>query len=70
MAGLFRYMYAVEQSIPAAKRTIAITQKGNDMETQDRKSPHTLFWIAGIAVTVFSAVGIFIGFLASKRSGD
>ena len=28
------------------------------METQARKSPHTLFWIAGIAVTVFSAVGI------------
>ena len=28
------------------------------METPARKSPHTLFWIAGIAVTVFSAVGI------------
>jgi outer membrane lipoprotein SlyB len=28
------------------------------METQSNKSPHTLFWIAGIAVTVFSAVGI------------
>lgn len=28
------------------------------METQAGKSPHTLFWIAGIAVTVFSAVGI------------
>jgi len=28
------------------------------METQANKSPHTLFWIAGIAVTVFSAVGI------------
>jgi len=28
------------------------------METQASKSPHTLFWIAGIAVTVFSAVGI------------
>jgi outer membrane lipoprotein SlyB len=28
------------------------------METQEKKSPHTLFWIAGIAVTVFSAAGI------------
>ena len=28
------------------------------METQASKSPHTLFWIAGIAVTVFSAAGI------------
>src|SRR5688572_11036133 len=28
------------------------------METQANKSPHTLYWIAGIAVTVFSAVGI------------
>ena len=28
------------------------------METQANKSPHTLFWIAGIAVTMFSAVGI------------
>ena len=28
------------------------------METQANKSPHTLFWIAGIAVTVFSAAGI------------
>ncbi len=28
------------------------------METPANKSPHTLFWIAGIAVTVFSAVGI------------
>jgi outer membrane lipoprotein SlyB len=28
------------------------------METNASKSPHTLFWIAGIAVTVFSAVGI------------
>ena len=28
------------------------------METPTRNSPHTLFWIAGIAVTVFSAVGI------------
>jgi outer membrane lipoprotein SlyB len=28
------------------------------METPTSKSPHTLFWIAGIAVTVFSALGI------------
>jgi outer membrane lipoprotein SlyB len=28
------------------------------METQTNKSPHTLFWIAGIAVTVFSVAGI------------
>lgn len=28
------------------------------METQTGKSPHTLFWIAGIAVTVFSVAGI------------
>jgi outer membrane lipoprotein SlyB len=28
------------------------------VETPANKSPHTLFWIAGIAVTVFSAVGI------------
>lgn len=28
------------------------------METQANKSPHMLFWIAGIAVTVFSAGGI------------
>ena len=28
------------------------------METQTNNSPHTLFWIAGIAVTVFSAAGI------------
>jgi len=28
------------------------------METQARKSPHMLYWIAGIAVTVFSVVGI------------
>jgi outer membrane lipoprotein SlyB len=28
------------------------------METPTSKSPHTLFWIAGTAVTLFSAVGI------------
>lgn len=28
------------------------------METLTTKSPHALFWIAGIVVTVFSAVGI------------
>ena len=28
------------------------------METQTSKSPHTLYWIAGIAVTMFSAVGV------------
>jgi outer membrane lipoprotein SlyB len=28
------------------------------METQKSKSPHTLCWIAGTAVTVFSAVGV------------
>ena len=28
------------------------------METQANKSPHTLFWIAGITVTMLSAVGI------------
>jgi outer membrane lipoprotein SlyB len=28
------------------------------METPNNKSPHTLFWIAGTAVTLFSAVGI------------
>src|SRR5690242_12167153 len=32
--------------------------EGNDMETRTNKSPHTLNWIAGIAVTLFSAVGI------------
>ncbi|OGA22280.1 MAG: hypothetical protein A3I02_04500 [Betaproteobacteria bacterium RIFCSPLOWO2_02_FULL_67_26] len=40
------------------------------METQDRKSPHTLFWIAGIAVTVFSAVGIaaIMGWIPTSTS--
>ena len=40
------------------------------METQARKSPHTLFWIAGIAVTVFSAVGIaaILGWIPTSTS--
>ena len=40
------------------------------METQDKKSPHTLFWIAGIAVTVFSAVGIaaIMGWIPASTS--
>ena len=40
------------------------------METQTNKSPHTLFWIAGIAVTVFSAVGIaaIMGWIPTSTS--
>jgi len=40
------------------------------METQVNKSPHTLFWIAGIAVTVFSAVGIaaIMGWIPTSTS--
>ena len=40
------------------------------METQDKKSPHTLFWIAGIAVTVFSAAGIaaIMGWIPTSTS--
>ena len=40
------------------------------METQANKSPHTLFWIAGIAVTVFSAVGIaaIMGWIPTSTS--
>jgi outer membrane lipoprotein SlyB len=40
------------------------------METQARKSPHTLFWIAGIAVTVFSAAGIaaIMGWIPTSTS--
>ena len=40
------------------------------METQDKKSPHTLFWIAGIAVTVFSATGIaaIMGWIPTSTS--
>lgn len=40
------------------------------METQTNKSPHTLFWIAGIAVTVFSAAGIaaIMGWIPSSTS--
>jgi outer membrane lipoprotein SlyB len=59
-----------EQSIPGAKGTIASTRKEYTMETQDRKSPHTLFWIAGIAVTVFSAAGIaaIMGWIPTSTS--
>lgn len=28
------------------------------METQAKKSPHPLMWVAGIAITLFSAVGV------------
>jgi outer membrane lipoprotein SlyB len=40
------------------------------MESQPNKSPHTLFWIAGIAVTVFSAVGIaaILGWIPTSTS--
>ena len=40
------------------------------METQTSKSPHTLFWIAGIAVTVFSAAGIaaIMGWIPTSTS--
>jgi outer membrane lipoprotein SlyB len=40
------------------------------METQAGKSPHKLFWIAGIAVTVFSAVGIaaIMGWIPTSTS--
>jgi outer membrane lipoprotein SlyB len=40
------------------------------METQTNKSPHTLFWIAGIAVTVFSAAGIaaIMGWIPTSTS--
>lgn len=40
------------------------------METEVRKSPHTLFWIAGIAVTVFSAVGVaaIMGWIPNSTS--
>ena len=40
------------------------------METQASRSPHTLFWIAGIAVTVFSAVGIaaIMGWIPTSTS--
>lgn len=41
------------------------------METKANKSPHTLFWIAGIAVTVFSAAGIaaIMGWIPTSTSG-
>jgi len=40
------------------------------METQANNSPHTLFWIAGIAVTVFSAAGIaaIMGWIPTSTS--
>jgi uncharacterized protein YcfJ len=40
------------------------------METQEKKSPHTLFWIAGIAVTLFSAVGVaaIMGWIPTSTS--
>ena len=40
------------------------------METQTNKSPHTLFWVAGIAVTVFSAAGIaaIMGWIPTSTS--
>ena len=40
------------------------------MESKASKSPHTLFWIAGIAVTVFSAVGIaaIMGWIPTSTS--
>jgi outer membrane lipoprotein SlyB len=42
------------------------------METPTSKSPHTLFWIAGIAVTVFSAVGIaaVMGWIPTSTSSE
>jgi outer membrane lipoprotein SlyB len=40
------------------------------METQTSKSPQTLFWIAGIAVTVFSIAGIaaIMGWIPTSTS--
>jgi len=42
------------------------------METQARKSPHTLFWIAGIAVTLFSVAGIaaIMGWIPASTGGS
>ena len=42
------------------------------METQTRKSPHTLFWIAGIAVTLFSVAGIaaIMGWIPTSTSSS
>jgi hypothetical protein len=67
-------MCAGELSIPAAKGTMAATmdgsQTGNDMEAQANKSLRTLFWIAGIAVSGFSAVGIaaIMGWIPTSMS--
>jgi len=40
------------------------------METKASKSPQTLFWIAGIAVTVFSALGVaaIMGWIPTSTS--
>jgi len=50
--------------------TRAVRPEGSDMESKASKSPHTLFWIAGIAVTVFSAVGIaaIMGWIPTSTS--
>ena len=42
------------------------------METQANNSPHTLFWIAGIAVTLFSAAGIaaIMGWIPNSTSSS
>jgi len=41
------------------------------METQAKKSPHALMWVAGIAVTVFSAVGVaaIMGWIPTSSGG-
>lgn len=42
------------------------------METKAGRLPHTLFWIAGIAVTVFSVVGIaaVMGWIPTSIGGS
>src|SRR3990167_2214886 len=47
-------------------------RKETIMETQARKSPHTLFWIAGIAVTLFSVAGIaaIMGWIPASTGGS
>jgi outer membrane lipoprotein SlyB len=51
---------------------IGTLKKERIMETPTSKSPHTLFWIAGTAVTVFSAVGIaaVMGWIPTSTSSD
>lgn len=46
-------------------------RKEGNMETQANESPHTLFWIAGIAVTVFSLAGIaaIMGWIPNSMGG-